>query len=278
MIRKGYIYKYTFPNGKVYIGQTRRNPKLRDREHFMPSTGSLNSAFWTAYQEQGKPILDILETHENDNINALVAILNERETHYINQYNASDPKCGYNIKASGTVSTHDGHKLCQICNRIVHRYRQKIWPDYEEMKKKIGLEETMTEHEKELYKAYFVEDNPYYGCKKEDGEDDFFYYEWLHFADICFDDDIQTLACTYVHENADKLLEEYIDEDTIYQLRMSGEFVDKFYSQADAAEAMGADTSANINNVVLGKQKSAHGYKWVRAIDYKPSTQLSLFD
>ena len=59
---------------------------------------------------------------------------------------------------------------------------------------------------------------------------------------------------------------------------MSGEFIAKFYSQADAAVAVGASTSANINNVVLGKQESAYGYKWVRAVDYIPSTQLSLFD
>lgn len=29
---KGIIYKYTFPDGKVYIGQT-RNPEKRKREH-----------------------------------------------------------------------------------------------------------------------------------------------------------------------------------------------------------------------------------------------------
>ena len=142
------------------------------------------------------------------------------------------------------------------------------------MKKKIGHEETMTEHEKELYTAYFVDNNPFCGFERGD----FMYSEWLHFADISFEYDLQTLACEYVHENAAELLEDYIDEDTIYQLTMSGEFIAKFYSQADAAVAVGASTSANINNVVLGKQESAYGYKWVRAVDYKPSTQLSLFE
>lgn len=274
MIRKGVIYKYTFPDGKVYIGQTRRDPKIRDCEHFMPSTGPLNRAFWAACQEQGEPILEILETHENEDLNALVGLLNERETFYINHYKASDPDFGYNIKATGTACTNDGNKLCKLCNRMADRFKEKIWPEYEEMKKKIGHEELMTEHEKELYNAYFVENNLYGVCK----EGDFMYYEWLHFADISLEDDIQTLVCEYIHENADTLLEEYVDEDTIYQLSMCGEFVAKYDSQADAAIAMGATTSANINNVVLGKQESAYGYKWVRAIDYKPSTQLSLFD
>lgn len=34
---------------------------------------------------------------------------------------------------------------------------------------------------------------------------------------------------------------------------------------------MGAKNAANINNAVLGKQKTAYGYRWVKAIDYQPS-------
>lgn len=274
MLRKGVIYKYTFPNGKVYIGQTRRGLKIRDREHFFPSTGPLNAAFWEALQTEGEPMLEIIEEHESDNLEELVRILNERETENICKYKATDPDFGYNIKASGTTGDGIGLKLCRICNNTFEEYKRKLWPEYEEMKKKIGHEETMTEHEKELYTAYFVENNPFGGFE----EGNFMYYEWLHFADISFEDDLQTLACEYVHENATELLKDYIDEDTIYQLSLSGEFIAKFYSQADAAVAVGASTSANINNVVLGKQESAYGYKWVRAVDYKPSTQLSLFD
>lgn len=273
-MRKGVIYKYTFPSGKVYIGQTRRDPKIRDREHFFPSTGPSNTAFHKALKIDGKPRLEIIEEYQCENKEELVHILNERETENIQKYKSADPEYGYNIKATGTASTGVGIKFCRICNNIFEAYKRKLWPEYEEMKKKIGHEETMTEHEKELYTAYFVDNNPFGGF----AEGDFMYSEWLHFADISFEDDLQTLACEYVHENADALLEEYIDEDTIFQLSMCGEFVTKYDSQAEAALAMGAATPANINNVILGKQESAYGYKWVRAIDYKPSTQLSLFD
>lgn len=274
MIRKGVIYKYTFPNGKVYIGQTRRDPKIRDREHFFPSTGPLNKAFHEAVQTVGKPELEILEEYQSEDIGELVHILNERETENIRKYKATDPEFGYNIKASGTTGDGVSLKLCRICNNIFEAFKRKLWPEYEELKKKIGHEESMTEHEEELYAAYFVDNNPFCGFK----EGDIMYFEWLHFADISFEDDLQILACEYVHENAAELLEEYIDEDTIYQLNRSGEIVAKFESQAEAASAMGAATSANINNVILGKQKLAYGYKWVRAIDYKPCMQLSLFD
>jgi hypothetical protein len=240
----------------------------------MPSSGSLNSAFWKAYKEQGSPEYKILETIQHEDAGILVNLLNERETHYINLYKASDPDFGYNIKATGTASTNDGYKIEQICNRLVQEYKQQIWPEYEEMKKKIGHEETMTEHEKELYTHYLVNNNPYGGST----EGDFLYYEWLHFADISLEYDVQSFVCEYIHEHATELLEEYVDGDTIYQLDSAGNIIAKFESQAEAAAAMGAKTSANINNVVLGKQEKAYGYKWVKARDYRPSSQLSLFD
>lgn len=42
---KGYIYKYTFSDNKVYIGQTRRNPEIRHKEHLSESVGPMNSVF-----------------------------------------------------------------------------------------------------------------------------------------------------------------------------------------------------------------------------------------
>lgn len=277
-MRSGVIYLYTFPNGKVYVGQTRRSPKIRHREHFDSNIGPLNGAFWKAFQEQGEPTFEILECIQHEDIDTLVKLLNERETYYIDKYKAADPNYGYNIKTSGTASTHSGSKIMKVCDSFFLKYKHTIWPEYEEMKKKIGQEETMTEHEKELYNAYFVEDNPFYGCKKEDKDDGFFYYEWLHFADISLEYDLRTIVCEYVHDNAAELLENYFDNDTIYQLDKDGNIIAKFDSQADAAAVLEAATTANINNVILGKQESAYGYKWVRAIDYKPSSQLSIFD
>lgn len=154
-MRSGVIYLYTFPNGKVYVGQTRRDPQVRHREHLDPKIGPQNGAFWKAYQEQGEPKYEILETHE--------------------------------------------------------------------------------------------------------------------FAEFCLQDDIRTYAHEYVHENAAQLLDEYIDKETIYQLNMDGEIVAKFDSQQNAAEAMGVKNAANINNAVLGKQKTAYGYRWVKAINYQPT-------
>ena len=50
---KGIIYKYTFSDGKVYIGQTRRPQEIRKREHLNAIVGPTSSGFWDAYQCQG---------------------------------------------------------------------------------------------------------------------------------------------------------------------------------------------------------------------------------
>ena len=133
---------------------------------------------------------------------------------------------------------------------------------------KIGHEDQMTDDERELYQEYFVEKNVFYHGDGENKTDDFIYEHWFEFAEFCLQDDIRTEAHEYVHENAAQLLDEYIDKETIYQLNKNGEIVTKFDSQLEAAEAVGANNSANINNVLRGKQQTANGYRWVYAMKY----------
>lgn len=269
-MRTGVIYLYTFPNGKVYVGQTRRNPKVRHREHLDSKTGPTNGAFWKAYQEQGEPKYEILETHQLENVEELIDVLNERETYFINQYQATNPDYGYNIKPTGTVGLRGEPKICRLCDRYYHMYMHNIWPHFLMVEEKIKNEEILIDEEKEIYQVYFVENNIFY---KENGEhktDELIYEHWFDYAEFCLQDDIRTYAHEYVHENSVQLLNEYVDKETIYQLDLEGMIIAKFDSQLEAAEALGVKNAANINNVILGKQKTAYGYRWVKAINYQP--------
>lgn len=274
-MRSGVIYLYTFPNGKVYVGQTRRDPKVRHKEHLDPKIGPTNSAFWKAYQAQGEPKYEILETHQFENVEQLIDVLNERETFFINKYKATNPDYGYNVKPSGTVGLHGEPKICRLCDAYFHMYMQDIWPFFKAVENKVMKGEVLNEEENELYQEYFVEKNAFY---HEDGsykDDDLIYEHWFDFAEFCLQDDIRTYAHEYVHENAAQLLDEYIDKETIYQLDLEGKIIAKFDSQLEAAEAMGVKNAANINNAVLGKQKTAYGYRWVKAIDYQPTDKTN---
>ena len=89
---KGIIYKYTFPDGKVYIGQTRRHPEKRKREHLDENAGPTNSGFGEAYKKFGTYEYEELWQSECEDEDELVWKLNIAETYFIQQYQADNPK------------------------------------------------------------------------------------------------------------------------------------------------------------------------------------------
>ena len=99
---KGVIYKYTFPNGKVYIGQT-INPRSRKTQHLCESTGARHIAFWRAYKKYGTFEYEEIELIEESTKEALCEKLNTLEQFYIDQYKSTNPKYGYNLTSGGKV-------------------------------------------------------------------------------------------------------------------------------------------------------------------------------
>ena len=258
-MKSGVIYLYTFPNGKVYVGQTRRDPEIRHREHLDPNIGPSNSAFWKAYQDQGEPKYEILEEYEFEDVDQLIRKLNERETYHIYRLQAANPAYGYNIMPRGTVSLEMESKLRGLSCYYFQQFMSQMQPIFDTLVEKMDNINNLSSEEKEFYQAYFVENNIFGNSPKDD---ECIYEDWIEYAHFLMKEDLKDLADEYVHENAAWLLENLIDENTIYQLSKEGEIVDKFNSQIEAAQAMGAKTSANINNVIVGKQKTAYGYKW----------------
>ena len=94
----GYIYMYTSPNGKHYIGQTKQS--IKERRKASKGLGYVGCpAFYHAIQKYGgldKFQLEILEEIDN-------SLLNEREEYWIKFYNSLIPN-GYNIKKGGETS------------------------------------------------------------------------------------------------------------------------------------------------------------------------------
>ena len=101
-IHKGIIYKFTFPNGKVYIGQT-INPISRKNSHLNEKTGARNIAFWRAYKKYGTYQYDILETVIDESKEGLCERLNALEQKYISEYQSTNPNFGYNLTSGGKV-------------------------------------------------------------------------------------------------------------------------------------------------------------------------------
>lgn len=101
--KKGYIYKYTFPNGKVYIGQTKTDVNKRHKQHMHLSKHPFKSRLCEkAIAKYGEPLLETIEIVEcNDNEEKLNELLNFAENKWIKLYKSENPIYGYNAKRGG---------------------------------------------------------------------------------------------------------------------------------------------------------------------------------
>lgn len=127
------IYKFIFPNKKVYIGQT-KNLKRRMYEH-----NNLNKArakVDKAIVEFGKikevEILEEFDTYNKEE-------LNKREVYWISHYKSNNEKYGYNVtKGGSTLRGIDSPKaiateedILEIRKRRFNKERKKdVYKDY----------------------------------------------------------------------------------------------------------------------------------------------------
>lgn len=96
---KGYVYKYTSPNGKSYIGIT-KNLRRRKAEHKRLSK-DVDRAFYRAIRKYGYEnfSFEILEIVEAENLSRLKETLFDLEKKYIQKFDSF--KNGYNSTLGG---------------------------------------------------------------------------------------------------------------------------------------------------------------------------------
>jgi len=107
------IYKITnLVNGKIYIGQTIKNPKDRFIRHIYEAVNKKNkkSLVLNAIRKYGKDNFkfDIIKS---GNFNR--QLLDELEIHYIQLYNSTNKNTGYNILKGGNGYDREGKKVYQ---------------------------------------------------------------------------------------------------------------------------------------------------------------------
>ena len=102
----GYIYKIENKcNGKVYIGQTTRNPQTRKREHLSKLIRNThhNLNLMLDFEKYGALNFKFTIIDVADNQNKL----NELEKKYILLFNSINGECGYNLKNGGSNGKYD---------------------------------------------------------------------------------------------------------------------------------------------------------------------------
>ena len=201
---EGVVYMYTFPNGKVYIGRTCREPEVCHAEHLHPTPHLCNREYLSALREQGEPKYEIHETVQNAIREDLLKALNEREDFYIQKYNATNPDKGYNRKFTLDVDPEAKAKRIeeQIENYATMHLNSK-YHLFQKVASKLMDVKSMNEEERKFYDKYFGEDNMFYGA---DIRNDFYREEYENYALFMLEEESKQIAEEFVHENESELL------------------------------------------------------------------------
>lgn len=127
-MEKGVIYKYTFPNGKVYIGQTVDLDK-RHKQHlyYAKHAKGKRALCDIAIAKYGEPKLEVIEEVVEDSPSKFKKMLNEAETKWIKEYDATNKEIGYNIQQGGYITNEETYILEEIYNEKIQEQAEKIF-------------------------------------------------------------------------------------------------------------------------------------------------------
>ena len=270
---KGIIYKYTFSDGKVYVGQTRRYPERRKQEHLDTSAGPRNKGFWEAYERLGEPKYEVLFEVERENEDELVYILNMLESLSIAKYEATNPKYGYNIKKYGNVSTKShiilNKKFEELFN-IISSERLKLYNSA--LKKIWTTKEPLTEEEKFLVREKYRDVNIFQSSidkfdfdilsNNDDGLLELIADDALPYIKFIIESEISEELSNYIGNHSDEILNSERSKNVIVQLDSDGNIIKEYKSFNEICQEFKVARAENVKNVLNGKQKTAYGYSW----------------
>lgn len=139
-------------NGKKYIGQTTKRIRDRLAHHYNRSDSPKIHNALRKYKKDGFKVVVLCECATKEE-------LDKMEEHYINYYNTTDDKFGYNILPGGH-GTYGGWKQTQeVKNKLSKRMSGKNNPFYG----KSHTQETKDKISKNRKDKCLGKDNPMYG-------------------------------------------------------------------------------------------------------------------
>ena len=277
---KGYIYKYTFPDDKVYIGQTRRPVEIRHREHISLSAGPSNPGFWKAFNKFKDCKLEVIETIQKETEMELINALNVTESFYISKYDATNPKHGYNKRASGSTMCRDKVFLDNEFNEIWTHIAEQVYPTFYFIYDKIENERSndLNQNEIEFIKTHLLTNNIHSEVLREWLNDKnytiiaeneqqreeglFWLEEAIEFAECVIRNDYEKIICCYIDENAVEIINKRKPVKIFQQYNTNGQLIKEYKSKESLLQEFNIIRIDNIMNAVKGKQKTAYGFIW----------------
>lgn len=295
------VYKHTTPSGKVYIGITSQKPERRWRN----GHGYGNCvAFWNAIQKYGWDNIkhEILENNLS-NEDAC-----EKEKLYIEQYQSTNPKYGYNITSGGSGcpglkgeknplygiprSEKDKQTISEAIRKYYETHERK--PISEETRKKLSIANS---GENNAMYGRCGELNPFYG-KTHSEETRRILSEKMTGRESTFKGHKHTeqakqimrekalaryddgFVSPFKGHNMHPFLGKHHTEETkkqigkihsipVYALNDDMEIVLEFSSSTEASKYFKCNISSISNCIHNGIEYTSNGYHWCKKEDYE---------
>lgn len=222
----GYIYLITNTvNGKIYVGQTKRNIESRWKEHRRISPAKIAkfgaTPLFRAIKKYGVDAFTIEQLEECDN-----ALLDEREIYWIDKLNART--IGYNIAKGGTQS-RDCEPVVQFSleGKFIRTFNS-IYEASSETGLKIGG----------IYCACDGWNVQHTG------------YQWRYLKDA------EKLGMTLPPCKPPN------KSTQVHQYTLDGDYIASFPSISEASKSFGEHGGGGVRLACMGKMLESHGYRW----------------
>lgn len=137
------IYKITFPNNKVYIGQTIQPLERRFYSHKNDAINKRDITEFSYGSRIGRAIRKYgleLEQFEIIDRGSSIEDLNNKETYWIEYYNSTNSDFGYNLNSGGGNNLHSKETKKKIGNATKERWQNEEIADRMRQGLKAGVE------------------------------------------------------------------------------------------------------------------------------------------
>ncbi len=238
MSLKGYIYKYSYPNGKVYIGQTTTSIEKRWQEH-VSNSKRLHSKMVcdAAINKYGKDNIkiEVLEEVEVDEKKPtlLVERLNKLERKYISEYDSTNIANGYNILLGGErkplaqkildekwYELFDEQKWGEALSYFEYMLFERIKPKVCETHEKLNKDERYVWYGYKFMDYTTMKETTFCGCFKRYKDEPFVY----DIGDFDYDENDELIEPVGVEKEKylfDKVIKEAIEDNWIEDIRQT---------------------------------------------------------
>lgn len=289
-----FIYKYTFPNGKVYIGQT-----YKESRRFGRVSSYKNMLVRKAMDKYPNFEKDIIEYCSKSNVD-------EREQFYIKLFNSMNKQFGYNLCSGGSFNKvlsdetkkrisekHKGKKLSKEAieklSKAVIQIDQKTldvinrFASVQEASRELGIDMSTISS---VCRRKSSTAGGYYWCFEDDYDDSYVPRKIQWRGHVYSDEERLKLSKRYSGKNnpmhgTHRSKEENPHAIPVNQYSLKGKFIARFDCVKTAVEMLNISESySNVCRCAKGRLKSAGGFIWrydfadVPITEYKRKTTL----